>query len=41
MAYFDVSSQENGCGAGILLHLYDDNFFKIQIGLGIRTNNYG
>jgi len=39
-AYFDGSTQEAGCGGGVILFLNDTHCFKIQINLGKGTNNY-
>lgn len=39
-AYFDGSTQDRGCGVGLLLHLSDSHLFHICMGLGARTNNY-
>lgn len=37
-AYFNGVAQ--GCGGGILLHLFEFHHFKIQIGLEVGTNNF-
>lgn len=39
-AYFDGSAQQDGCGEGVVLHLSEDHYFKIKMGLGRGTNNY-
>lgn len=39
-AYFDGSTQETGCGGGVLLYLTDSHLYHIQMGLGGGMNNY-
>lgn len=41
-AYFDGVAQEQGCvgGGDILLHKYENHYFRIQMGLGIGTNTF-
>lgn len=39
-AYFDGSAQEDGCGGGGLLYLWENHSFSLQFPLGRGTNNY-
>eukprot|EP00253_Pinus_taeda_P017324 PITA_17324 len=39
-AFFDGASQENKAGAGICIHINQDQSFKASVGLGQGTNNY-
>ena len=43
-AYFDGSTQEQGLGGGglggILLHLSDNHYYHVQMGLGVGNNNF-
>lgn len=39
-AYFDGSVQHHGCGGGILFHITNSHYYKIQMGLGGETNNF-
>ena len=39
-AHFDGASQENKSGGGATLFISPPHHFKIQMGLGIGTNNY-
>lgn len=38
--YFDGYAQLHGCGGGILLHITDNHFYKIEMGIGDGTNNF-
>ena len=39
-AYFDESTQNIGCGCGVVLYLSEDHYLKMKMGLGRGTNNY-
>lgn len=39
-AYFDGSTQENGCGGGAILYISDKHYYKLKMGLGRGTNKF-
>ena len=38
--YFDGAAQNSICGGGASLHLSENHFFHLKMGLGRGTNNY-
>jgi len=38
--FFDGAAQNDICGGGSLLYLFDSHFYELTIGLGVGTNNY-
>ncbi len=39
-AYFDGATQEQGCGGGFILHINEQHYYSVKLGLGGGTNNY-
>jgi len=39
-AFFDGAANQIGCGGGFLLHRNENHRFKVQMGLGVGSNNF-
>ena len=39
-AYFDGVAQEQGSGGGFILHINEQHYYSVKMGLGGGTNNY-
>ena len=39
-AFFDGAAQNNMCGGGAILHLSENHFYVLSMGVGGGTNNY-
>lgn len=40
-AFFDGVANQNGCDGGFILYINEVHYYKVKLGLGARTNNYG
>eukprot|EP00253_Pinus_taeda_P020420 PITA_20420 len=40
-AFSDGAANQQGCGGGFILYISEQHFYKVKMGLGAGTNNYG